>query len=91
MPQYCRRISMISGISLSRPKGRPAGLIRHRHHLVAVSQLRAETRDGDIRRLFNTASALHGNFYENEMSAEDIAESLDDVQALLDRLGPVDI
>ena len=32
------------------------------------------------------ANDLHGNFYENEMSAEDIAESLDDVQALLDRL-----
>ena len=59
---------------------------RHRHHLVTVSRLRAETGDGDIRRLFNTASALHENFYENTMSAEDIAESLDDVQALLDRL-----
>ena len=55
---------------------------RHRHHLVTVSRLRAETGDGDIRRLFNTASALH----ENTMSPEDIAESLDDVQALLDRL-----
>ena len=31
---------------------------RHRHHLVTVSRLRAETGDGDIRRLFNTASAL---------------------------------
>ena len=59
---------------------------RHRHHLVTVSRLRAETGDGDIRRLFNTASALHENFYENTMSAEDIAESLDDVQALLERL-----
>ena len=57
---------------------------RHRHHLVTVSRLRAET--GDIRRLFSTASALHENFYENTMSAEDIAESLEDVQALLDRL-----
>ena len=55
---------------------------RHRHHLVTVSRLRAETGDGDIRRLFNTASALH----ENTMSAEDIVESLDDVQALLERL-----
>ena len=54
---------------------------RHRHHLVTVSRLRAETGDGDIRRLFNTASALHENFYENTMSVEDIAESLDDVQA----------
>ena len=58
------------------------GHSRYRHHLVTVSRLRAETGDGDIRRLFNTASALH----ENTMSAEDIAESLDDVQALLERL-----
>ena len=41
---------------------------RHRHHLVTVSRLRAETGAGDIRRLFNTASALHENFYENTMS-----------------------
>ena len=51
---------------------------RHRHHLVTVSRLRAETGDGDIRRLFNTASAFHENFYENTMSPEDIAESLDE-------------
>ena len=37
-------------------------------------------------RFFSVANDLHGNFYENEMSAEDIAESLDDVQALLDRI-----
>jgi len=37
--------------------------IRHRHHLVAVSRLRAETGDRDIRRLFAAASALHENFY----------------------------
>ena len=59
---------------------------RHRHHLVTVSRLRAETGAGDIRRLFGVANLLHENFYENTMSAEDIAESLEDVQALLDRL-----
>ena len=32
------------------------------------------------------ANDLHENFYENTMSDEDIAESLDDVQALLDKL-----
>ena len=62
---------------------------QHRHHLVTVSRLRAETGDGDIRRLFSTARALHENFYENTMSAEDIAESLDDVQALLSKLKPL--
>ena len=62
---------------------------RHRHHLVTVSRLRAETGDGDIRRLFNTASALHENFYENTMQAFEVAEGLDDVEALMDKLIPL--
>ncbi len=62
---------------------------RHRHHLVTVSRLRAETGDGDIRRLFNTASALHENFYENEMIADDVADGLNDVEALMDKLIPL--
>ena len=62
---------------------------RHRHHLVTVTRLRAETGDGDIRRLFNTASALHENFYENTMPAFEVAESLDDVETLLNKLLPL--
>ena len=62
---------------------------RHRHHLVTVSRLRAETGDGDIRRWFNTASALHENFYENTMPAFEVAESLNDVEALLNKLLPL--
>ena len=62
---------------------------RHRHHLVTVSRLRSATGDGDIRRLFRAASDLHENFYENTMQAFEVAESLDDVQALLDRLEPL--
>ena len=62
---------------------------RHRHYLITVSRLRAETGDGDIRRLFNTASALHENFYENTMLAFEVAESLDDVEALLNKLLPL--
>ena len=58
---------------------------QHRHHLVTVSRLRDETGDGDIRRLFNTASALH----ENTMQAFEVAESLDDVETLLDKLIPL--
>ena len=59
---------------------------RHRHHLVTASRLRSETGDGDIRRWFNTASALHENFYENTMPAFEVAESLDDVETLLGKL-----
>ena len=62
---------------------------RHRHYLRIASRLRAETGDGDIRRLFGGASLLHENFYENEMMAEDVADGLDDVEALLDKLLPM--
>ncbi len=61
---------------------------RHRHYHKIISRLRAETGDGDIRRLFNTASALHENFYENDMQTDDVADGLDDVEALLDKLLP---
>lgn len=62
---------------------------RHRHHLVTVSRLRAETGDSDIRRLFRAASDLHENFYEDTMQAFEVAESLDDVEALMDKLLPL--
>ena len=51
-----------------------------------TSRARAETGDRDIYRFFSVANDLHGNFYENAMPSKDIAESLDDVQALLDKL-----
>jgi len=62
---------------------------RHRHYHRTASRLRAETGDGDIRRFFNSASELHENFYENDMEAALVAESLDDVEALLDKLRPL--
>ena len=62
---------------------------RHRHYLRIASRLRAETGDGDIRRLFNTASALHENSYENDMETDDVADGLDDVEALMDKLIPL--
>ena len=62
---------------------------RHRHYLRIASRLRAETGDGDIRRLFGSASLLHENFYENEMGTADVADGLDDVEALIDKLIPL--
>ncbi len=62
---------------------------RHRHYHRAASRLRAETGDGDIRRLFAVASDLHENFCENDMAADLVAESLDDVEALLEKLRPL--
>ena len=62
---------------------------RRRRYLQITSRLRAETGDGDIRRLFNTASVLHENFYENEMGVPDVADGLDDVEALINKLIPL--
>ena len=60
---------------------------RHRHQLVTVIRLRAETGDGDIPRLFNTASPLHEKIYENAMQAFEVAESLENVAALWGSVG----
>ena len=62
---------------------------RHRHHPVTASRLRSETGDGDIRHLFAVASVLHENFHENVLPPDEIAENLDDVQALLSKLKPL--
>ena len=62
---------------------------RHRYYHRTASRLRLETGDGYIRRLFAVASDLHENFYENDMDAVLVAESLDDVEALLDKLSPL--
>ena len=62
---------------------------RHRHYLRIASWLRAETGDGDIRRLFGSASLLHENFYENAMETDDVADGLDDVEAFIDKLIPL--
>ena len=59
---------------------------RHRHLHRIASRLRAETGDGDIRRLFNTAGGLHENFYENQLTVEDIEQDLADVERLLQKL-----
>lgn len=50
-----------------------------------MSRLRSETGDGDIRRLSCGAADLHENFCENTMQAYEVGESLDDIEALLDK------
>ena len=62
---------------------------RHRHYHRIASRLRAETGDGDIRRLFDTASALRENFYENDTPADEVGERLDDVDILIGKLLPL--
>ena len=40
-------------------------------------------------RLFQVASELHSNFYEDRMPDEILRESIDDVKELIDRLEPL--
>ena len=58
----------------------------HRHYHRAASRIHAETGDGEISRFFDSVSALHENFYEDDMVADEVAERLDDVEALMERL-----
>jgi hypothetical protein len=51
-----------------------------------VNQLAQEVDDREIRVMFNSASALHSNFYENWMPKEMIADSLIEVSQFLERL-----
>ena len=62
---------------------------RHRHLHQIASRLRAETGDREIRRLFDSASAMHENFYENDMPADEVAERLDDVETFLEKVLPM--
>ena len=59
---------------------------KHRHLSRVASRLRAELGDGDVFRFYRVADSLHGNFYEDEFTTEDVSEALGDVEALLDKL-----
>jgi len=64
----------------------------HRGHVLlfdAVDDLRRETSDEELRRLFNVANSLHMNFYEDWRSAESVGESLDDVERFLEKMDPL--
>ena len=60
----------------------------HRHLFRVVQRLQDETRELDLRRLFDVASALHTNFYEDWLDAAAVADRLDDVELLLQKLQP---
>ena len=50
---------------------------KHRHLSRVASRLRAELGDRDVFRLYMVADSLHGNFYEDELQPEDVAEALE--------------
>ena len=62
---------------------------RHRHFANAAGRLRSEMGNRDIVRFFQVAESLHVNCYEDQMRPADIAESLNDVDRLLDLLEPL--
>jgi len=51
-----------------------------------ISKLSLESGDEDIVRFFNTANALHRNFYENEMDQRAIEISARDIEKLIAKL-----
>ena len=61
----------------------------HRELFRAVDRLRTETGDPDVRRLFDVASALHVNFYEDWHTSDAVAEALDDVEHFVNKLDPL--
>ena len=59
---------------------------QHRLLLIAASRLSEDSGDLDIERLFWAAHALHTNFYEGNMGQTAVAEALDWVARLVDKL-----
>ena len=64
---------------------------QHRGHAQlfdAVATIAAETGDENIDRLFELASALHTNFYEDWYGAGRVERGLRDIETFLDKLEP---
>ena len=51
-----------------------------------ISRLAEETSDVQLRNLFRSASALHQNFYEGWMTADVVADNLQNVEEITKRL-----
>jgi uncharacterized protein (UPF0332 family) len=58
----------------------------HRQLYHAVNRLAHETGDRQILVFFNSASALHSNFYENWMTTEMVEVGLAQVREFLEKL-----
>ena len=58
----------------------------HGHLFTTVRDLREETGDEEIGRLFHVANSLHNNFYENNQEAETVREALGDVERFVDKV-----
>ena len=58
----------------------------HRELYAAVNRLANEAGDRQLRTLFDSASALHANFYEGWMPGEMVEQSLSRVAELVEEL-----
>lgn len=61
----------------------------HRDLYQVIGRLVEETSDERLRYLFSSAGALHQNFYEGRMDADDVANGLADVEEIRRRLSAV--
>ena len=62
---------------------------RHRHYFGIASRLLTETGDYEILPLFGNANLLDESPYENRMTRQDVVDSLDHVETLLDKFLPM--
>ena len=58
----------------------------HRQRFEVVNRLVKETGDRELSRLFLVANALHTNFYERWLPADDVRRGAQDVERLLQKL-----
>ena len=61
----------------------------HRHLFQTVSKLSHEQDDPELRNLFDLASALHQNFYEDWRTEDFVQDGIDHVSRLLEKLLPL--
>ena len=59
----------------------------HRAILLALRRIADEAEDDELDRSFDAARALHGNFYEGDLSQRDVRTRLEFVKTLVARLG----
>ena len=65
---------------------------RHQTHAALheiIERIVRETGDNAIGKRFKVAGYLHQNFYENWAGEDSVADGLDEVRDLLDRLEPL--
>ncbi|MDE2989174.1 MAG: hypothetical protein OXT70_14175 [Chloroflexota bacterium] len=59
---------------------------RHRHLWQTIRALVREADDAELRSLFSHAESLHGNYYEDMLDTEEVAEFLRDMERLVEKL-----